>query len=180
MRVKLTIRYRDGPVTAPTLVAMVEREGRSDHPLGSERTGCEGRFAALHGAACALRDARISFRAGRGGEAVRAPARGRAGRLTPFQVFACDGAAGLPGEVDLTCQGGFARARGHVQPAPDRCNLVFDMPMIRFRDHRAQLALDAYARKCQVPVIVGSPPVASRIAGLAGLEVSGSARRGVL
>jgi hypothetical protein len=101
--------------------------------------------------------------------------------LTPLQVFACDGAAGLPVEVDLTCQGGFERALGQVQPASDGCNLVFDMPAIRFRDHPALLALDAYTRKYQVPVIVGSPPpVADRIAGLAGLEVSGSARPGDL
>ena len=67
--------------------------------------------------------------------------------LTPFQVFARDdGAVGLLGEIDLSCQVAFERALEQVQPAPDDSSLIFDMSAIRFIDHRALLALDAYAQ----------------------------------
>lgn len=91
--------------------------------------------------------------------------------LTPFQVFARDdGAVGLLGEIDLSCQVAFERALEQVQPAPDDSSLIFDMSAIRFIDHRALLALDAYAQS-QVPVIVRSPPpIVGRIADLMGLE----------
>jgi anti-anti-sigma regulatory factor len=50
------------------------------------------------------------------------------------------------GEIDLSCQVAFERALEQVQPAPDDSSLIFDLSAIRFMDHRALLALDAYAQ----------------------------------
>jgi anti-anti-sigma regulatory factor len=103
----------------------------------------------------------------------------RAG-LTPFQVFACDdGAVGLLGEFDAACQAAFQRALQSIQPAPDDSQLIFDLAAVRFMDHRALLALDSYAQKCPVPVLVRSmPPVVRRVARVLGLEHLGSVRMG--
>lgn len=92
--------------------------------------------------------------------------------VTPFQVFACyDGAVGLLGEIDQTSESAFTRALERVWPAPGSPSLIFDMSAVRFMDHRALLALDAYARKSLVPVILRSPPpVVRRIARLLDLE----------
>jgi|SRR5215472_1364005 len=102
--------------------------------------------------------------------------------LTPFQVFACDdGAVGFLGEFDVACQSAFERALQRIQPAPDDSDLIFDMSAVRFMDHRALLALDSYAQKCQVPVFVRSmPPIVSRVARVLGLEHLGGARPGDL
>jgi anti-anti-sigma regulatory factor len=102
--------------------------------------------------------------------------------LTPFQVFACDdGAVGLLGEFDAACQAAFKRALQSIQPAPDDSKLIFDMSAVRFMDHRALLALDSYAQKCQVPVLVRSmPPIVRRVARVLGLEHLGSVRTGGL
>jgi anti-anti-sigma regulatory factor len=98
--------------------------------------------------------------------------------LTPFQVFACDdGAVGLLGDFDMACHAAFKRALQSIQPAPDDSTLVFDMSAVRFMDHRTLLALDSYAQKCQVPVLVRSmPPVVGRVARVLGLEHLGSVR----
>jgi anti-anti-sigma regulatory factor len=100
--------------------------------------------------------------------------------LTPFQVFACDdGAVGLLGEFDAACQAAFNRALQSIQPAPGDSRLTFDMSAVRFMDHRALLALDSYAQKCPVPVVVRSMPrVVRRVARLLGLEHLGSVRTG--
>jgi anti-anti-sigma regulatory factor len=100
--------------------------------------------------------------------------------LTPFQVFACeDGAVGLLGEFDAACQAAFNRALQSIQPAPGDSRLTFDMSAVRFMDHRALLALDSYAQKCPVPVVVRSMPrVVRRVARLLGLEHLGSAGTG--
>jgi len=92
--------------------------------------------------------------------------------LTPFQVFACDdGAVGLLGEFDASCQAALNRALQSIQPAPDDSRLTFDMSAVRFMDHRALLALDSYAQQCPVPVVVRSMPrVVRRVARLLGLE----------
>jgi anti-anti-sigma regulatory factor len=102
--------------------------------------------------------------------------------LTPFQVFACDdGAVGLLGEFDASCQAAFKRALQSIQPAPDDSKLIFDMSAVRFMDHRALLALDSYAQKCPVPVVVRSMPrVVRRVARLLGLEHLASVRTGGL
>jgi anti-anti-sigma regulatory factor len=100
--------------------------------------------------------------------------------LTPFQVFACDGGAvGLLGEFDQASQIAFARALQRIQLAPDDSSLIFDMSAVRFMDHRALLALDSYAQKCQVPVFVRSmPPIVRRVARVLGLEHLGSVPMG--
>jgi anti-anti-sigma regulatory factor len=102
--------------------------------------------------------------------------------LTPFQVFACDdGAVGLFGDFDAACQAAFKRALQSIQPAPGDSKLIFDMSAVRFMDHRALLALDSYAQKCQVPVLVRSmPTVVRRVARVLGLEHLGSVRTGGL
>ena len=102
--------------------------------------------------------------------------------LTPFQVFACDdGAVGLLGEFDQACQIAFDRALRRIQLAPDDSRLVFDMSAVRFMDHRALLALDSYAQKCQVPVFVRSmPPIVCRVARVLGLEHLGRVPMGGL
>jgi anti-anti-sigma regulatory factor len=102
--------------------------------------------------------------------------------LTPFQVFACDdGAVGLLGEFDAACHAAFKRALQSIQPAPDDSKLIFDMSAVRFMDHRALLALDSYAQKCPVPVVVRSMPrVVRRVARLLGLEHLASVRTGGL
>src|SRR5215470_7432727 len=101
-------------------------------------------------------------------------------RLSPFQVFACDdGAVGLLGEFDQASQIAFARALQRIQLAPDDSSLIFDMSAVRFMDHRALLALDSYAQKCQVPVFVRSmPPIVRRVARVLGLEHLGSVPMG--
>jgi anti-anti-sigma regulatory factor len=100
--------------------------------------------------------------------------------LTPFQVFACDdGAVGLFGEFDAAGRAAFRRALQSIQPAPDESELIFDMSAVRFMDHRALLALDSYAQRCPVPVVVRSmPPVVRRVARVLGLEHLGSVRTG--
>ena len=102
--------------------------------------------------------------------------------LTPFQVFACDdGAVGLLGDFDAACQAAFKRALQSIQPAPDESELIFDMSAVRFMDHRALLALDSYAQRCQIPVLLRSmPPVVRRVARVLGLEHLGSVRTGGL
>ena len=98
--------------------------------------------------------------------------------LTPFQVFACDdGAVGLLGEFDQACQGAFARALQHIEPAPGDPELIFDMSAVGFMDHHALLTLDSYAEACQVPVFVRSvPPVVGRVARALGLGHLGHLR----
>jgi anti-anti-sigma regulatory factor len=100
--------------------------------------------------------------------------------LTPFQVYACDdGAVGLLGEFDVACQTAFERAMRRIHPAPDDSCLVFDMSAVRYMDHRALLTLDAYAQKCQVPVVVRSmPPIVRRVAGVLGLKHLGGVHLG--
>jgi anti-anti-sigma regulatory factor len=95
--------------------------------------------------------------------------------LTPFQVFACDdGAVGLLGEFDQACQGAFEQALGRIEPAPDDPELIFDMSAVGFMDHHALLALDSYAKACQVPVLARSvPPAVRRVARVLGLEPLG-------
>jgi len=92
--------------------------------------------------------------------------------LTPFQVFACDdGAVGLLGEFDVASQTAFERALQRIQRAPDDSKLIFDMSAVRYMDHRALLALDSFAERCQVPVLVRSmPPIVRRVAQVLGLE----------
>jgi anti-anti-sigma regulatory factor len=87
-------------------------------------------------------------------------------------VYACDdGAVGLLGEFDAACHAAFKRALQSIQPAPDDVTLIFDMSAVRFMDHRALIALDSYAQKCQVPVLVRSmPPIVRRVARMLGLE----------
>ena len=86
--------------------------------------------------------------------------------LTPFQVFACDdGAVGLLGEFDQACQGAFERALRRIEPAFDGPELIFDMSAVGFMDQYALLALDSYAKACQVPVVARSvPPAVRRVA----------------
>lgn len=100
--------------------------------------------------------------------------------LTPFQVFACDdGAVGLLGEFDVACQAAFERAMQRIHPAPDDARLVFDMSAVRYMDHRALLTLDAFAQKCQVPVVVRSmPQIVRRVARVLDLEHLGGVRLG--
>ena len=102
--------------------------------------------------------------------------------LTPFQVFACDdGAIGLLGEFDAAGQAAFKRALQRIQPAPDDSTLIFDMSAVRFMDHRALLALDSYAQKCQIPVFARSmPPIVRRVARVLGLEHLGHVPMGGL
>jgi anti-anti-sigma regulatory factor len=53
------------------------------------------------------------------------------------------------------------------------------MSAVRFMDHRALLALDSYAQKCQVPVCVRSMPrIVRRVARVLGLEHIGSVPMG--
>jgi anti-anti-sigma regulatory factor len=62
-----------------------------------------------------------------------------------------------------------------------RDDLAFDMSAVRFMDHRALLALDSYARMCQVPVLLRSmPPIIRRVARVLGLEHVGIVRTGGL
>ena len=102
--------------------------------------------------------------------------------LTPFQVFACDdGAVGLLGDFDMTCQTAFERAVQRIHPAPDDSRLVFDMSAVRYMDHRALLTLDEFAQRCQVPVVVRSMPrIVRRVARVLGLEHLGAVHLGEL
>jgi anti-anti-sigma regulatory factor len=100
--------------------------------------------------------------------------------LTPFQVFACDdGAVGLLGDFDVACQAAFERVLQRVCPASDDTRLIVDMSAVRYMDHRALLTLDAFAQKCQIPVVVRSMPrIVRRIARVLGLEHLGGVHLG--
>ena len=102
--------------------------------------------------------------------------------LTPFQVFACDdGAVGLLGDFDVACQAAFERAIQRIHPASEDTCLVFDMSAVRYMDHRALLTLDAFARKCPVPVVARSMPrIVRRVARVLGLAHLGQLRAGEL
>ena len=102
--------------------------------------------------------------------------------LTPFQVFACDdGAVGLFGEFDQACRGAFERALARIGPAPGDPGLTFDMSAVGFMDHHALLALDSYAKACEVPVVARSvPPAVRRVAAVLGLEPLGHLQLGGL
>lgn len=122
----------------------------SRHPLsamcsyGAELGGTVKQFACLHAAA--------------------------PGGLTPFQlVVRDDGAVGLLGDVDATCQATFGWALNRLQPADDR--LILDLSEAGFIDHRGLLILDEFVQKCPVQVTVRSLPLsARRVVGLLGLD----------
>lgn len=122
----------------------------SSHPLsamcayGAELGATVKRFASLHAAAPA--------------------------GLAPFQlVVRQDGAVGVLGEIDATCQAEFEWALNRLQPADD--GLTLDLSAAGFIDHWGLQILDEFVQKCPVQVTVRSlPPSARRIMGLLSLD----------
>ena len=68
------------------------------------------------------------------------------GGLTSFHVYACDdGAVGLAGEAELSCLPELERAVEHLSLAAIDRTVVVDLSRLTFVDHRALLALAAFA-----------------------------------
>jgi anti-anti-sigma regulatory factor len=90
--------------------------------------------------------------------------------LTPFQLVAReDGAVGVIGDIDATCQTDFEWALKRLQPADD--GFILDLSAVGFMDHRGLLILDEFVQKCPVQVIVRSLPLsARRVVGMLGLD----------
>lgn len=90
--------------------------------------------------------------------------------LTPFHLVAReDGAVGLTGEIDVTCEAAFRWALKRLQPADG--GLVLDLSAATFIDHRGLLVLDEFVEKFPVQIIVRSlPPSARRLVGLLGMD----------
>lgn len=93
--------------------------------------------------------------------------------LTRMRVFGCeDGAVGLAGEAELTSLDDLQRALEQV-PSAGQDGLVIDLSRVTFADHRALLALSAFARNSRVPIAFRSvPAIARRVAALLGIELS--------
>jgi hypothetical protein len=88
--------------------------------------------------------------------------------LTTFHVYACDdGAVGLAGEIELSCMTELERAVEYAGLAAIDGAVVVDLSRLTFADHRALLALAAFAERADVAVAFRAvPAIALRVAGL--------------
>ena len=95
--------------------------------------------------------------------------------LTPFHVFACDdGAVGIAGEIELASLPELERTLQHLSLAAVDGKVALDLSRVEFVDHRALLALAAFAERSDAPVTFRAlPAIAGRIASLLGIETLG-------
>ncbi len=101
--------------------------------------------------------------------------------LTPFHLFGCDdGAVGLAGEIELAWLPEFERTLQHLSLAAVDGKVVLDLSRVEFVDHRALLALAAFAERSDALVTFRAlPGIARRMASLLAIERLGIERLGI-